>query len=65
MPYVKSIPVRSTVHKTLSYILNPDKTEALLYTSSMNCMTSARNAYLEMKSVFNRFRRSVLMLRRR
>lgn len=56
MPYVKSIPVRSTVHKTLSYILNPDKTEALLYTSSMNCMTSARNAYLEkMKSVFESF----------
>ncbi len=55
MPYVKSIPVRSTVHKTLSYILNPDKTEGLLYTSSMNCMTSARDAYLEMKSVFESF----------
>ena len=55
MPYVKSIPVRSTVHKTLSYILNPDKTEGMLYTSSMNCMTSARDAYLEMKSVFESF----------
>ena len=53
--HVKSIPVRSTVHKTLSYILNPDKTEGLLYTSSMNCMTSARDAYLEMKSVFESF----------
>lgn len=52
MPYVKSIPVRSTVNKTLSYILNPDKTEGLLYTSSLNCMTSARDAYLEMKSVY-------------
>jgi hypothetical protein len=55
MLYVKSIPVRSTVHKTLSYILNPDKTDGLLYTSSMNCMTSARDAYLEMKSVFESF----------
>ncbi len=55
MPYVKSIPVRSTVNKTLSYILNPDKTEGLLYTSSLNCMTSARDAYLEMKSVFESF----------
>lgn len=42
MPYVKSIPVRSTVHKMLKYILNPDKTEGLLYTASINCMTSRR-----------------------
>ena len=55
MPYVKSISVRSTVNKTLSYILNPDKTEQLLYTSSMNCMTSAQDAYLEMKSVFEHY----------
>ena len=34
MPYVKSISVRATVHKTLKYILNPDKTEGLLYTAS-------------------------------
>lgn len=55
MPYVKSIPVRSTVLKTLNYILNPNKTEGLLYTSSMNCMTSAKDAYLEMKSVFESY----------
>ena len=55
MPYVKSIPVRSTVHKTLKYILNPDKTEGLLYTASINCMTSPTDAYLEMKSVFESF----------
>ncbi len=55
MPYVKSIPVRSTVNKTLNYILNPDKTEGLLYTSSLNCMTSARDAYLEMKSVYESY----------
>ena len=55
MPYVKSISVRVTVHKTLKYILNPDKTDGLLYTSSMNCMTSARDAYLEMKSVFESY----------
>ena len=55
MPYVKSIPIRATVQKSLNYILNPDKTEGLLYTSSMNCMTSAKDAYLEMKSVFESF----------
>lgn len=55
MPYVKSIPIRATVNKTLNYILNPDKTEGLLYTSSMNCMTSARDAYLEMKAVYESY----------
>ncbi len=55
MPYVKSIPVRTTVNKTLSYILDPDKTDQLIYTASMNCMTSARDAYLEMKCVFETF----------
>jgi len=55
MPYVKSIPVRSAVHKTLKYILNPDKTEGLLYTASINCMTSPTDAYLEMKSVFESY----------
>ena len=55
MPYVKSISIRSAVFKSLSYILNPDKTDGLLYTSSMNCMTSAEDAYLEMKSVFECF----------
>lgn len=55
MPYVKSIPIRTSVHKSLSYILNPDKTENLLYASSMNCMTDAMNAYLEMKSVFESY----------
>ncbi|SFX41150.1 relaxase/mobilization nuclease domain-containing protein [Ruminococcus sp. XPD3002] len=55
MPYVKCISIRSTVYKSLKYILNPDKTENLLYASSMNCMTSAKDAYLEMKSVFESY----------
>ena len=55
MPYVKSIPIRSTVYKSLKYILNPDKTDLLLYASSMNCMTSAMDAYLEMKAVFETY----------
>lgn len=55
MPYVKSISIRSTVYKSLKYILNPDKTDQLLYASSMNCMTSAMDAYLEMKSVFETY----------
>ncbi len=48
MPIIKSVPVRTTVQKSLTYILNPDKTEQLLYTASLNCMTDAANAYLNM-----------------
>ena len=50
MPFVKSISIHTGVYKALKYILNPDKTEDLLYTSSMNCMTDAYNAYLNMKA---------------
>ena len=50
MPYLKSISLHTGVHKALKYILDPDKTESLLYTSSMNCMTDAYNAYLNMKA---------------
>ena len=52
MPIIKSVPVRTTVQKSLAYILNPDKTEQLLYTASLNCMTDAANAYLNMKAVY-------------
>ena len=52
MPIVKSVPVRTTVQKSLAYILNPDKTEGLLYTASINCMTNAEDAYLNMKMVY-------------
>ncbi len=46
------MPVRTTVQKSLAYILNPDKTEQLLYTASLNCMTDAADAYLNMKAVY-------------
>ncbi len=55
MPIVKSVPVRVTVKKSLAYILNPDKTEDLLYTSSLNCMTDVENAYLNMKMVYEQY----------
>lgn len=55
MPYIKSIPIRTTVNKSLAYILNPDKTENLLFTTSLNCLTNAKDAYLSMKTVFEHF----------
>lgn len=55
MPIVKSVSVRTTVQKCLAYILNPDKTEELLYTASLNCMTDAEDAYLNMKMVYEQY----------
>ena len=57
MPYVKSISVHATVDKSLRYILNPDKTESQLYTVSINCTTDARDAYLQMKAVYEHYAR--------
>ena len=37
------------------YILNPDKTDSLLYTSSMNCMCNADDAYLNMKANYEHY----------
>lgn len=57
MPYCKFISVHSTVEKSLRYILNPDKTEDLLYTASINCMTDPESAYLQMQLVYDQFAR--------
>ena len=40
---------------TLRYILNPDKTEELLYADSMNCFTDAHLAYMNMKAVYEHY----------
>lgn len=55
MPYVKSVSIHSTVKRSIAYILNPDKTEDLLYTTSLNCMCNAEDAYLAMKTVYEHF----------
>ncbi len=55
MPYVKSISIHTTVNRSIAYILNPDKTEDLLYTASLNCMTNAKDAYLSMKMVYENY----------
>ena len=57
MPVCKHIALHTTVDKSLRYILNPDKTEELLYTSALNCMNDADSAYLQMMLVYNQFAR--------
>ncbi len=37
------------------YILNPSKTDDLLYAASLNCMTNSRDAYLNMKMVYENY----------
>ena len=55
MPYVKSIPIRTTVARSIAYILNPNKTDDLLFTTSLNCITNPKDAYLNMKLVYEQF----------
>ena len=55
MPYLKSISIRTTVNRSLAYILNPDKTEDLLYTNAVNCLPNAKDAYFAMKWVYEHF----------
>ncbi len=55
MPYLKSISLRSTVNRSIAYILNPDKTEDLMYATSLNCLTNAADAYLAMRTVYEHF----------
>ncbi len=57
MPYCKHIAIHATVDKSLRYILNPDKTESLLYTSSINCMTDMDSAYMQMRLFYEQFAR--------
>ena len=55
MPYVKSIPINSTVNRSIAYILNPEKTDDLVYTTALNCMANAKDAYNDMKMVYEYF----------
>lgn len=55
MRFVKCISIRNTVKRSLSYILDPEKTDGLLYTASPNCLTDPECAYLNMKMVYEQF----------
>ncbi len=52
MPYIKSKDVRATPLCSLKYICNKDKTDDGLYVSGINCMSEPKNAYEEMKRVY-------------
>lgn len=55
MPILKSINIHATVERGLAYILNPDKTDDLIYTNAMNCIPDPKCAYLAMRLVYEQF----------
>ena len=57
MPYIKSISIHNTVNKSIAYILNPKKTEGMLLTTSINCTTDPKDAYLQMKMIYEHYTR--------
>lgn len=52
MPYIKSRDIRATPLCSLKYVCDPDKTEGGLLVSAVGCMSEAKNAYEEMKRVY-------------
>lgn len=52
MPYIKSRDIRATPLRSLKYICAPDKTEGGLLVSALGCMSEPKNAYEEMKRVY-------------
>lgn len=55
MSYVKSISIKTTVNKSIAYILNPDKTESLLFASGINCVADKDIAYGQFCGVYKQF----------
>ncbi len=52
MPFIKTKNIHVTPNRSLRYICDPAKTQNGLNIVSVNCMPDARNAYLDMKQVY-------------
>ena len=52
MPFIKTKNIHVTPNRSLRYICDPKKTQSGLNIVSVNCMPDARNAYLDMKQVY-------------
>ena len=57
MPIVKHVCVHYNAKRTLRYVLDPDKTDDLLWATSINCMTEPDLAYTQMAAVYEQFAR--------
>ncbi|MBQ6558073.1 MAG: relaxase/mobilization nuclease domain-containing protein [Clostridia bacterium] len=52
MPFIKTKNIHVTPNRSLRYICDPKKTQGGLNIVSANCMPDARNAYLDMKQIY-------------
>ncbi len=52
MPFIKTKNIHVTPNRSLRYICDPAKTQGGLNIVSVNCMPDARNAYLDMKQIY-------------
>ena len=52
MPFIKTKNIHVTPNRSLRYICAPAKTQGGLNIVSVNCMPDARNAYLDMKQIY-------------
>ena len=57
MPYIKSRDIHVTPNRSLNYICDPKKTQGGLNIVSVNCMPDPRNAYEEMKRIYEYYSR--------
>lgn len=55
MPYCKHVCIHSNVRQSIAYILDPEKTEGGLLTTSLNCMTDAKFGSDQMRLVYDRY----------
>ena len=49
---VEGLNIVDSFNKSLAYILNPDKTEDLLYTTSLNCLTNAKETFFSLTFLY-------------
>lgn len=52
MPFIKTKNIHVTPNRSLRYICDPKKTQGGLNVTSVNCMSDARNAYEDMKQIY-------------
>lgn len=57
MPYVKQITIRSTLNRSLKYIVNDKKTDYGCFVTGVNCATSDKLAYKQMLANKKRFKK--------
>ncbi len=64
MPFIKTKNIHATPNRSLNYICDPKKTQGGLNIVSLNCMPDARNAYQDMKRIYEYYEVRKMEIRR-